>query len=44
MRWLQGNTQAPIKRDDILFARWIDRANGVLPGVIQRFREERRQV
>jgi len=41
MRWLQGNTQAPIKSDDILFARWIDRANGILPGVIQRFRRER---
>jgi len=44
MRWLQGNTSAPIKSDDILFAHWIDRANDVLPGVIQRFRKERQQV
>jgi len=44
MRWLQGNTQASINRDDVLFARWIDRANGVLPGVIQRFQRERQHV
>lgn len=44
MRWLQDNTKAPIKIDDILFARWVDRANGILPGVIQRFRRGRQHA
>jgi len=39
--WLQSTDKPPIDHSVTLFARWIDTANDILPGVIERFKQDR---